>query len=291
MPTVGVHLDLYAGDAGSYLLFLFNGASPVDAAGDALVEVGNGYFTANVAESLDSIRYKAVVHQDGVIIYTGWLSPALSLIVDDPIGSGSYPNVGLFTLEVTVQDSDGNGVQGARVAIQGTTYSETSGVDGKLNLNVNAGTYTLVTSPPSGYSTPANVEKPVAANTSQTIVVSGQPAESEAHFDLVTKRFDLIQGDDYVAANDGNVDFNIGFTGDPSGWSVQVVAWAKHRGTFYGSGSLVASGAEQKLRVEWPGSATEGKCPGSNYQWQAKTVSPTGLERTRVEGPLTLRPS
>ena len=83
MPTVGVHLDLYAGDAGSYLLFLFNGASPVDAAGDALVEIGNGYFTANVAETLNSIRYKAVVHKDGVIIYTGWMAidPILSVAV------------------------------------------------------------------------------------------------------------------------------------------------------------------------------------------------------------------
>jgi len=65
---------------------------------------------------------------------------------------------GVYTITVTCKESDDTPVSGARVTIQGTSYTETSGTDGIVRFNVSdEASYTLVTTPPSGYQTPANV--------------------------------------------------------------------------------------------------------------------------------------
>lgn len=81
---------------------------------------------------------------------------------------------GIYSITVTVEDTSGDAVQGARVTINGTTYSEVSSSLGALVLNVDGNTtYSLVTSPPSGYETPAATAVVVAeSNTTATIVLT-----------------------------------------------------------------------------------------------------------------------
>lgn len=87
---------------------------------------------------------------------------------------------GIYTLTVTVKDADDNLISGARVNISGTLNTVVSNSAGQAIFNVDSGTYTLVTSPPSGYQSPANVEVTVSANASQDIVVTATSAGTDA---------------------------------------------------------------------------------------------------------------
>lgn len=79
----------------------------------------------------------------------------LDVPVSDAVAAAG--GTGIYAITVTCKESDDTPVSGARVTIQGTSYTETSDSDGEVRFNVDAGVYSLVTSPPSGYQTPVNV--------------------------------------------------------------------------------------------------------------------------------------
>ena len=83
-------------------------------------------------------------------------------------GGGS----GIYTLTVTVKDASGNLISGARVNIDGTTNTLASNAQGVVIFNLDAGSYTLVTSPPSGYQTPTNVSVTISNDDTAEIVLT-----------------------------------------------------------------------------------------------------------------------
>lgn len=70
---------------------------------------------------------------------------------------------GIWQLTVTVTDTSANAVQGARVAVDGTSLTVTTDTSGEAVLNLNDGGYTLNISAPSGYDDPA----------AQSVTISG----------------------------------------------------------------------------------------------------------------------
>jgi len=87
---------------------------------------------------------------------------------------------GLYVVTITVEDSSGNALQGAKVTVSGTTLSSTSGSNGQVVFNLDAGSYTLVVAPPAGYATPANTALSISADSSTTITLSeGEGTDSE----------------------------------------------------------------------------------------------------------------
>lgn len=82
------------------------------------------------------------------------------------IGNGEH------AVTVTVQDSDSTAIQGARVTVVGTTLKQTSGSDGQVTFNLDAGSYSLRVSSPSGYSDPSDTAVTVDGTESVTITVS-----------------------------------------------------------------------------------------------------------------------
>jgi hypothetical protein len=96
-------------------------------------------------------------------------------------GSGGGGGSGDYQITITVEDGDSNGVQGAKVSILGGNYGETSNANGELTLNVDAGSYTLITTPPSGYATPSNQAlDDVNADRTATVTLTETGESSEA---------------------------------------------------------------------------------------------------------------
>ena len=91
-------------------------------------------------------------------------------------GGGS----GIYTLIVTVKDASDNLISGARVNIDSTTNTLTSDSQGQVIFNLDAGSYTLVTSPPSGYQTPANLAVTISSDESSEIILTPTSETSEA---------------------------------------------------------------------------------------------------------------
>ena len=73
---------------------------------------------------------------------------------------------GIWQLTVTVTDTSANAVQGARVAVDGTSLTVTTDTSGEAVLNLNDGGYTLNISAPSGYDDPSP----------QSVTISGADA-------------------------------------------------------------------------------------------------------------------
>jgi len=66
----------------------------------------------------------------------------------------SAGGVGMFQASVRVQDSNGAALQGARINVDGTTLSLTTGVNGEVVFNLDSGVYLLNLLPPANYDTP-----------------------------------------------------------------------------------------------------------------------------------------
>jgi hypothetical protein len=92
--------------------------------------------------------------------------------LDAQVSSVSGGGAGLYTVTVTITDSSGDALQGARVNVDGTTQTLTTLTDGIVTFNLDAGSYSLVVSPPAGYATPANTSITVSADASTTIVLT-----------------------------------------------------------------------------------------------------------------------
>jgi len=61
---------------------------------------------------------------------------------------------GMYQASVRVQNTAGESLQGARLNIDGTTLSLTTGVDGEVVFNLDSGVYLINLLPPAGYDTP-----------------------------------------------------------------------------------------------------------------------------------------
>ena len=92
MPTtIGIQLEDYEEVEGVYSIILKNQGLIINDGGDTLTEVSNGYFEAEVSETLSQVvSYEVLVTKDDVKIYAGWLLLSRSNTVDDP-GTGPTP--------------------------------------------------------------------------------------------------------------------------------------------------------------------------------------------------------
>ena len=78
--------------------------------------------------------------------------------------------IGMFQASVLITDSAGNALQGARVNVDGTTLSLTTGVSGTVQFNLDSGVYLLNVLPPANYDTPAGqVLTITASDPAQTV--------------------------------------------------------------------------------------------------------------------------
>ena len=89
MPNISVDLPLNAGDVG-LTLWIYNQGVLLNTGGDALVESGVGYFTANVFESLGADTHYRVDIQDtnsNLIfsdkLYAGQLYVGIDSLIDE----------------------------------------------------------------------------------------------------------------------------------------------------------------------------------------------------------------
>ncbi len=82
----------------------------------------------------------------------------------------SAGGVGMFQASVRVQDSSGAALQGARINVDGTTLSLTTGVNGEVVFNLDSGVYLLNLLPPANYDTPSGqVLTITASDPAQTV--------------------------------------------------------------------------------------------------------------------------
>jgi len=79
----------------------------------------------------------------------------LGFYLDAQVSTAGAGGSGLYQATVRVQDSSSNALQGARVNIDGTTLTLTTGVSGEVQFNLDSGVYLLEVSPPANYDTPA----------------------------------------------------------------------------------------------------------------------------------------
>lgn len=88
-------------------------------------------------------------------------------------GAGSGGS-GLYQITVRVEDSSNNALQGARVNVDGTTLTLTTGSSGEVVFNLDSGVYLLNVSPPAGYTTPlGQVVTVTTADLSETFTLVG----------------------------------------------------------------------------------------------------------------------
>lgn len=122
MAVVGINLPLHIGVAGTYLLYLRSAGVLLNTGGDTLTESAGGYFTGTVAEAFIDDAYSAIVTFNGTPIYSGWLVPGQSLIVDSPatvaqIAEAAGVGNGEFGVYVTVEDATSTPVGGISVVV------------------------------------------------------------------------------------------------------------------------------------------------------------------------------
>ena len=88
-------------------------------------------------------------------------------------GAGSGGS-GLYQVTVRIEDSSNNALQGARVNVDGTTLTLTTGSSGEIVFNLDSGVYLLNVSPPAGYTTPlGQVITVTTADLSETFTLVG----------------------------------------------------------------------------------------------------------------------
>ena len=91
-------------------------------------------------------------------------SGTLGFYLDAQVSSAGGGGIGLYQATVRVQDSSSNALQGARVNIDGTTLTATTGTSGEVTFNLDSGVYLLEVSPPAGYDTPTGQVLTVSTN-------------------------------------------------------------------------------------------------------------------------------
>ena len=96
-------------------------------------------------------------------------------LVDTTTDLTNAGGTGLYQATVRVQDTATDSLQGARVNVDGTTLTLTTGTSGEITFNLDSGVYLLDVSPPAGFETP----------TSAVLTISGSDP-SDTVFTLVS---------------------------------------------------------------------------------------------------------
>ena len=93
----------------------------------------------------------------------------LGYYLDAQVSTAGSGGTGLYQTTVRIEDSSNNSLQGARVNVDGTTLTLTTGTSGEVTFNLDSGVYLIEVSPPAGYGTPIG----------QVVTVSGaDPADT-----------------------------------------------------------------------------------------------------------------
>ena len=93
----------------------------------------------------------------------------LGYYLDAQVSTAGSGGTGLYQSTVRIEDASNNSLQGARVNVDGTTLTLTTGTSGEVTFNLDNGVYLLEVSPPAGYGTPVG----------QVLTVSGaDPADT-----------------------------------------------------------------------------------------------------------------
>ena len=98
----------------------------------------------------------------------------LGYFLDAQVSGAGAGGTGLYQVTVRVEDSSNNSLQGARVNVDGTTLTLTTGSSGDVTFNLDSGVYLLNVSPPAGYNTPlGQVVTVTTADLSETFTLVG----------------------------------------------------------------------------------------------------------------------
>jgi hypothetical protein len=93
--------------------------------------------------------------------------------------TSSAAGTGLYEVTVTVEDSSNSALQGARIAVEGTTLFLTTDSSGSVTFNLDSGVYLLACSPPAGYQTPTDLVASVStSNVSVEFTLTANPSSS-----------------------------------------------------------------------------------------------------------------
>jgi hypothetical protein len=105
----------------------------------------------------------------------------LGFYLDAQVSTAGSGGTGLYQATVRIQDSSNNSLQGARVNIDGTTLTLTTGTSGEVTFNLDSGVYLLEVSPPAGYDTPVGQVLTVSSgdpsDTTFTLTGTSPPTE------------------------------------------------------------------------------------------------------------------
>jgi hypothetical protein len=105
----------------------------------------------------------------------------LGFYLDAQVSTAGSGGTGLYQATVRIQDSSNNSLQGARVNIDGTTLTLTTGTSGEVTFNLDSGVYLLEVSPPAGYDTPVGQVLTVSSGdpSDTTFTLSGTSPPTE----------------------------------------------------------------------------------------------------------------
>jgi len=103
----------------------------------------------------------------------------LGYYLDSQVSSAGSGGTGLYQSTVKVVDINGDALQGARINVDGTTLTLTTGTSGEVTFNLDSGVYLLDVSPPANYDTPISQVLTVTnvdpADTTFTLVTTTDP--------------------------------------------------------------------------------------------------------------------
>jgi hypothetical protein len=198
MPfTVTTPIPLYAGLSGLAIRICVPG-SPARVNGssdDAMTDDSDGFFTSSITEDLVG-TYTYVIRRNGAPIQSGWLvrqADQAQVILDDPrsftpnIVSGTNGN-GDRRISISATSSS-LGVRGVRVSVAESNYYDVTNPTGDASLNLPTGqAFTLIVTPPSGYSPVEDIVVPAGSTTFNVpIELETRPVDvSESPYSSVT---------------------------------------------------------------------------------------------------------
>jgi hypothetical protein len=108
----------------------------------------------------------------------------LGFYLDAQVSTAGSGGEGLYQATVRVQDSSGDALQGARVNVDGTTLTLTTGSSGEVTFNLDSGVYLLEVSPPAGYDTPIGQTVTITSSDPPTTVFTLNSTQPPTNCDV-----------------------------------------------------------------------------------------------------------
>ena len=104
----------------------------------------------------------------------------LGFYLDAQVSSAGSGGTGLYQATVRVQGSNGDALQGARVNVDGTTLTMTTGTSGEVTFNLDSGVYLMDVSPPAGYDTPVSQVVTITSSNPATTIYTLSETDPDA---------------------------------------------------------------------------------------------------------------